>query len=179
MILSDYDINNAITAKRLVIKPFKKECVRENGLDITLDNEIAFRSPKLDASLVFDPTNAEHIKEEYIVKVENERLVIPASAQVLLSTREFLQLPDDMMGFIQLRSTWARHGLTIPPTIIDAGFAGNITLAVTNTAPYAILLKPGMRFVHVVFAKLMNKASNSYKGAYLNQKGVWLPKVLK
>ncbi|MDE1861141.1 MAG: dCTP deaminase [Candidatus Micrarchaeota archaeon] len=179
MILSDYDILNAVAAKRVVIRPFRKEHVRENGIDFVLDDEIAFRKPVLDPSAVFDPTDPEQVKNEYTVETGKDRLVLRAGSQVLLSTEESLRLPNDIMAFVQLRSTWARHGLSIPPTIIDAGFSGNLTLAVTNAAQYSIMMKPGMRFVHVVFAKLMSSAANSYKGAYLNQEGLWLPKVIK
>lgn len=178
MILSDHDIDNAIRAKTLVVQPFSLDCLRENSLDLRLGDEIAVRNPKLPPSTIFDPANPEHIKEEYIVREKNSTLVIQGREQVLLSSQEYLKLPDDLMGFVELRSTLARHGLLIAPTIIDAGFAGNITLSVTNSAPYSIVLRPGLKFAHVVFAQLMNKATKSYKGAYLNQKGIWLPKPL-
>ena len=41
MILSDFDLESLIKEKRLVIKPFKKDIIRENGLDLRLSNEIA------------------------------------------------------------------------------------------------------------------------------------------
>jgi dCTP deaminase len=179
MILSDYDIDNAIRAKRLVVKPLRNDAIRENSLDLRLGSEIAVRNKKFTQSFVFDPTNAEHIKDEFTVEEGLNKLVIPAGEQVLLSSEESIRISDDLMGFIALRSTFARHGLMIAPTIIEAGFEGNITLAVTNSAGCAIELKPGMKFAHVVLAQLMNKTMNPYKGSYLNQKGVWLPKVLK
>lgn len=178
MILSDYDIDNAIRAKKLVVQPFSLDCLRENSLDLRLGNEIAVRNPKLGPGVLFDPTNQEHLKDEYVVEEGKETLVVPGKGQVLLSTQEYLKLPEDLMGFVELRSTLARHGLMLAPTIIDAGFAGNITLSVTNSAQYSIMLKPGLKFAHVVFATLMNKATKSYRGAYLNQKGIWLPKSL-
>ncbi|MEM3296699.1 MAG: hypothetical protein QXG73_01335, partial [Candidatus Micrarchaeaceae archaeon] len=83
------------------------------------------------------------------------------------------------VGFVELRSTWARHGLSMPPTIIDAGFSGNVTLEVFNNAPYGILLKPKTRFAHIIFAATMNKVKNTYKGKYLGQRGIRLPKTIK
>ena len=70
------------------------------------------------------------------------QIVIGAKEQVLLSTLEHVTLPDDLVGMVELRSTWARHGLSMPPTIIDAGFSGTVTLEVINNAPYKIGIKP-------------------------------------
>ena len=178
MILSDYDIENAIRAKRLVVKPFKDDSIRENGLDLRLDDEIAYRNPEFNPE-IFDPTNEEHVKNEYMIRKGGEKLLLPGKTQVLLSTQESLKLPFDMMGFVELRSTWARHGLSVPPTIIDAGFSGTITLEVINNVPYVMALKPGMKFVRIIFASTVSPVTKAYKGAYLNQKGIWLPKVLK
>ncbi|MDE1823550.1 MAG: dCTP deaminase [Candidatus Micrarchaeota archaeon] len=177
--LSDYDLEGAIRTKRLVIKPFNKELIRENGLDLRLSNEIAFRNPEFREDMIFDPTNAKHVEKEYLVRKDNSGLVVPSHTQVLLSTMEYVKLPDNLMGFVELRSTWARHGLSMPPTIIDAGFAGTVTLEVINNAPYPILLKPKLRFAHVIFAATLNKVTNVYTGSYLNQRGVKLPKVIK
>lgn len=179
MILSDYDLESAINGKRLIIKPFDKESIRENGLDLRLSDEIGMRNPKHSKEMIFDPTNEEHVKDEYVVSKKQKSFVVPAGGQVLLSTHEYIGLPDNLMGFVELRSTWARHGLSMPPTIIDAGFEGNVTLEVINHAPYAMLLKPGVRFAHIIFASTLNKVSKVYKGTYFGQTGVRVPKVLK
>ena len=50
MILSDYDLDNIIRAKRLVIDPFQKDTIRENGVDLRLSDEMAVRNPKLTVS---------------------------------------------------------------------------------------------------------------------------------
>ena len=179
MILSDYDLENMIRSGRLEIKPFKKDIIRENGVDFRLYNEVAKHNQKLGKNFILDPSNTEHVKKEYILEKNNKSIVVEAHEQVLMSTIEYLKMPDNVMGFVELRSTWARHGLMMPPTIIDAGFAGNITLEVFNASSNAIMLKPGLRFAHVIFATTLNRVSNPYSGAYLGQRGVRLPKVLK
>ena len=179
MILSDYDLENMIREERLIIKPFEKEIIRENGIDLRLDNEIALHNTKLGPDFILDPSNEEHIGKSYELMKNKTELVIPARSQALLSTLEYVKLPSNLVGFVELRSTWARHGLLAPPTIIDAGFEGNITLEIYNTAPYGIMLKPGARFAHVIFAMTANSVRNPYKGTYLGQKGVKLPKAIK
>ncbi len=178
MILSDFDLENMIRSKRIVITPFKKETIRENGIDLRLSDEIGRHNPERDESFVVDPSNKEHVNNEYVLEKNKKGNIIRPHEQVLMSTMEFIKMPDNLMGFVEQRSTWARHGLMLPPTIIDAGFAGNITLEVFNASSHGILLRPGMRFAHVIFAATLNRVKNDYKGEYLGQRGVKVPKVL-
>ncbi|MCL4383448.1 MAG: dCTP deaminase [Candidatus Marsarchaeota archaeon] len=178
MILSDFDLNNAIKTNRLVVKPFLKEIVRENGLDLRLSDEIAYHNDFKD-HFVLDPEKKEHVEQSYKVEKHKKSFIINPNQQVLLSTLEYLELPEDLVGLVELRSTWARHGFSLPPTIIDAGFKGTITLEVINNAPFKILLRPKYRFAHVIFIKTNNKVSNTYKGTYLNQIGIKIPKQIK
>jgi dCTP deaminase len=178
MMLSGFDIEHLVKTGRLSVRPFSKGSVRENGIDFRLANEIA-RHPLFKEGFVLDPSNPAHISSSYKIEKGKGRMVIRAHEQVLLSTLEFIEVPDDIAGFVELRSTWARHGLSMPPTIIDAGFAGNITLEVVNNAPYDIALKSRIPFAHIVFNKLNNKASDPYKGTYYGQKGIRLPKPIR
>ncbi len=178
MILSDFDLNNFIKDKRLIVKPFDKEIIRENGLDLRLSSEVARHNNKKDRNYIIDPSDEETLRNEYVIEKNPKGIIVGPGNQVLLSTIEFLGLPDNLVGFVELRSTWARHGLFIPPTIIDAGFAGTITLEVFNSSKFPMLLRPGVRFAHVIFATTLNRVKNAYKGRYLNQRGVKLPKKL-
>lgn len=88
------------------------------------------------------------------------------------ATREALELPDDLMAFVELRSTWARRGFFIPPTIVDAGFRGNLTLEVLMFGPDTRTHDPiGERFAHLIFAKTSGPCV-PYTGKYLNQRGI-------
>lgn len=178
MILSDFDLESLIKEKRLVVKPFDKEIIRENGLDLRLSSQVARHNPKRDSKFLIDPSDPETLKDEYIMENRPKGIIIQPGTQVLLSTLEFVGLPDNLVGFVELRSTWARHGLFVPPTIIDAGFAGTVTLEVFNSSRFPILLRPKVRFAHVIFATTLNRVRNAYKGTYLNQRGIKLPKKL-
>ncbi len=178
MILSDVDILNMVRTRRLVIRPFLREIVRENGIDCRLTDEIAHHA-LFEEGFVLDPTDKDHVGITYNVKKGQKSMVIEPHEQVLLSTHEYLEMPDDVAGFVELRSTWARHGLSMPPTIIDAGFKGTITLEVVNNAPYRIMLRPKQRFAHIIFEKLDSKTGSAYSGFYSGQRGIKLPQVLK
>jgi dCTP deaminase len=89
-------------------------------------------------------------------------------------TREVISLPDDLMAFVEIRSTWARRGFFLPPTIVDAGFEGNLTLEMLcfvndqEKQPYAPV---GQRFAHLIFAKTSGPCEK-YSGVYLGQRGI-------
>ena len=178
MILSDVDLNEAIKSKRLVITPFSDDTVRENGIDLRLADEIAHHDGA-DKDFVMDPADESSINKCYKVEKGKGTLVLKAREHVLLSTHEYMEMPDDLIGFVELRSSWARHGLSLPPTIIDAGFKGTITLAVSNNASYGIALKPQQRFAHIVFAKTSSKVKKPYSGGYFEQRGIKIPKAVK
>ncbi|MCL4379093.1 MAG: dCTP deaminase [Candidatus Marsarchaeota archaeon] len=178
MILSDYDLMNAIRNKRIVIRPFDKETLRENGIDLRITDQVAHHN-EFKKGFVLDPANPRHVRSSYRIVKRAKNIVIGSREQVLLSTNEYVELPDDVMGFVEIRSTWARHGLSMPPTIIDAGFKGDITLEVINNAPYAIALRPKQRLAHIIFEKVNNRVDNVYSGRYLGQRGIRIPKVIK
>jgi dCTP deaminase len=178
MILSDFDLENYIRDKRLVLEPFDKSCVKENGIDLRLEGEIAIMND-LGKDFILDPYSEEDIKKEYTITKFTDRVVIPSRAHVMLTTVESIKMPDNIMGFVELRSTWARHGLSMPPTIIDVGWEGAITLEVVNNAPFGVALKANDRFAHVIFATTLNRVKMEYKGFYRGQRGIRLPKALK
>lgn len=82
---------------------------------------------------------------------------------------ERIVMPNDLMAFVQLRSTWARKGIILPPTVVDAGFDGQITLEIAAFAD--VKLPIGERFAHLIFAKL-SSPSAPYKGKYQYQTGI-------
>jgi dCTP deaminase len=178
MILSDFDLKNMIKEKRLVVKPFNSEIIRENGVDLRLADEIAYHNPMLGEDFIVDPSSRKDIEKEYIIEKGKKEFIVEPKQQVLLSTVEYLEMPDNLIGFVELRSTWARHGLLMPPTIIDAGFKGTITLEVFNGSSSKLKLKPKVRFAHIIFAVTMNKVKNTYRGSYSGQKGIFKPKVI-
>lgn len=169
MILSDFDLWNYIKSGRLQIIPFSEDIVRENGLDLRIGKQIARFNKKLE---VFDTHNSD--PNSFFSFEEGESFIIQPKEHVLLHTMEYLVLPKDLMGFVNLRSSYARIGLTIPPTIIDANFEGELTIELVG-GDFPVKLYAGDRFLHVVFARLSSIVEKPYKGKYQGQRGVRLP----
>lgn len=145
MILSGRDIQWYIEQKKLVIEPMELVQFQQNGIDL-----------KLDWVEQHGAAVANFVKGEFYLGTTVERL----------------EMPDDLMAFVELRSTWARAGLILPPTIIDAGFKGNITLEIVSFTYLAVPLK--QRFAHLIFAKLTSP-SVPYSGRYQGQRGITGP----
>jgi len=59
MILSDFDLGSMLKEKRLIIKPFDKEIIRENGVDLRLADEVGYHNPMLGEDFVVDPSKKE------------------------------------------------------------------------------------------------------------------------
>lgn len=176
MILAGDEIKKLISSGRLSVDPLRPDTVRENGLDLRIGREYAIYAYEGAAIRPCDLAEGEARRHFRIVK-DAEEIAIPPRNFVLLTTEEYVKMPEDVVGLANLRSTLARYGLVIPPTVVDAGFEGNITIEVVNESPNTVVLRPGLRFLHLILAKA--EGSAKYLGAYLGQRGVTPPKGLK
>jgi len=173
MILANDELKKLISLGRLRVDPLYPDTVRENGLDLRIGGEYAIYAYE---GAVVKPCELEDAKPLFRV-VKADEVVIPPRNFVLLTTEEYVKMPDDVVGLANLRSTLARFGLVISPTVIDVGFEGNITIEVVNESPNTIVLKRGVRFLHLVLVKAEGRAV--YAGSYQGQRGVTPPKGLK
>ncbi len=171
MILSDRDILTLIKAGDILVEPFDAEIVRENGLDLRLGRGYCRFKP---AEKILDPRNPGDPWEFYECGESSEITVRPRE-HLLLHTLEYIKLPDYIAGLVNLRSTWARTGIYVPSTAVDAGFEGQLTIEVIGSS-FPVKLYAGDRFLHLVLVKLGTPSVKPYKGEYQGQKGVRLPK---
>jgi dCTP deaminase len=167
LILSDWDIRVYIEKKLLVINPLFEDTVRENGVDLRFGGEFCrFRSGG-----VIDTREMNVVDFLECSKVGDEGFIINPYEHVLTTTMEWVELPADLVGLVNLRSTFARAGVYIPPTVIDAGFKGEVTIEIIG-GPNAIRVYPGQRFLHVVFLRTSSPVYKPYSGKYQGQRGV-------
>jgi dCTP deaminase len=142
-ILTREEIKKLISQEQLKIDPLYPDTVRENGLDLRIGGEYAIYAYE---GAVVRPCELEDARHLFRV-VKADEVVIPPRSFVLLTTEEYVKMPEDVAGLANLRSTLARYGLSVPPTVVDVGFEGNITIEVVNESPNTIVLKRGMRFL--------------------------------
>ena len=84
-------------------------------------------------------------------------------------TKERLKLPDNLAGWIEGRSCYARIGLMIHVTagLVQPGSNNKQVLEISNMSPMPIALYPGTRICQIVLETVKGKAK--YRGKFKNQ----------
>jgi dCTP deaminase len=104
--------------------------------------------------------------ERYEIPFHSKFLIHPGSL-ILVPTLEWLQLPDDLHGYVTARSTWAREGLSIATaTFIEPSYQGIVTLELSNMGQIPIALYPGMRIAQIAFSKTVGDTTRSNRGQF-------------
>lgn len=123
-----------------------------------------------EGKLVLKPVSEDSIREAGLDLRLDKPLKLELHAFKLAWTREWIELPVELVGFCNLRSTLARMGMIIPPTIVDPGFRGQLAIGIINMSNSVVELREGERFLHLILAQC--KGALPYSGKYQNQKQV-------
>ena len=185
MLLSDRDIRAAIAAEgddHLGIEPFDPALIQPSSIDVRLDK--FFR--------VFNNSRYTHIDpklpQEELTSLhevgEGEAFVLHPGEFVLASTLEFFQIPPNLAGRLEGKSSLGRLGLATHSTagFIDPGFAGHITLELSNVANLPISLWPNMKVGQLALFRMSSAAEVPYGSGelgskYQGQRGCLPPRV--
>lgn len=142
-LLCDWEIENAIDKKELVIKPYDKSLISSNSIDMRLgDRFITY----LASNEPIDPYSCDTIGESIKDTWNAKTLIINPGDFILARTLEYIELPSFYAARVEGKSSLARIGLTIHQTggWIDSGFCGTITLEISNVNRRPIILHSGM-----------------------------------
>ncbi|HVT00968.1 MAG TPA: dCTP deaminase [Patescibacteria group bacterium] len=166
MVLSDRDIKKAIKDKRIVIKPSIDTSTQlgSNSIDLRLGN--TFRIFDHSKYAYIDPYRkniGEEITRE-VKKKDDEPFIIQPGDFVLGTTVEYVEIPDDLVGSLEGRSSIGRLGIIVHSTAasIECGFKGKITLELANMGKMAVALHPGMRICALSFTQMTSPADVPY-----------------
>jgi len=107
----------------------------------------------------------------YDLRLKNTVMIHPG-VQELVSTVERIELDLSVVGFLNIRSSFAREGVIGSLALIDPGFRGQLTIALFNASKQRIEIRKGERFVQATFAKLGERAKRRYVGRYQDSQGV-------
>lgn len=104
-----------------------------------------------------------------------EEHVMRPGEQLLASTIEHFDVPNDLLAKVHDKSTWARHFLFVQNTVIEPGWSGYLTVEITNDGLEDIVLKRGMPIGQIVFHQLDQASELAYnrdedRGKYMNQR---------
>lgn len=94
--------------------------------------------------------------------------VLPGDS-ILASTMERFNMPNDLIAVVHDKSSWARQGLAVQNTVIEPGWAGYLTLEISNHSKVPIAIWCGDPIAQILF-HLLDRATNlPYKGKYQDQ----------
>lgn len=166
MILSDKDIKANIEKERIIIRPKPDYAVQLGvcSLDLHMGKEVkVFRYTECPYIDLKDQKSLETIMTD--VEVTNEKpFVLRPRDFILAITEEYIELPNDIVGRLDGRSSLGRLGLVVHSTAarFDPGWKGKAVMEIGNMGIIPIILYPGIRICSLMFETLTSSVEVPY-----------------
>ena len=158
-----------IEAGRLRISPLEPDQLGAASIDLTLGDEIRVIERGSDPiDLVADSDYRDHTRLERL----DAPYVLASGSTIHGITRERIQLPTDLCGFLEGRSRFARLGLMIHVTsaFVQPGVSNHQVLEISNVAGHPLEIHPGTRLCQIVLLRTEGEAT--YRGRFADQSGL-------
>ncbi len=186
MILSDGDIRRRLDEGSLVVEPLDDPelQIQPASLDMRLGREfLEFQQTNVpcirpargtDAAdytaktVVGTPENQRTLhdfeSETDATLQERDEFILHPGDFVLGTTKERVEIPDDLIAHVEGRSSLGRLAIVVHATagIVDPGYNGQITLELSNLGSAPVALEPDMRISQLTFTELKNRAERPY-----------------
>lgn len=184
MKLSDRDIVEYLKAGDIAVDPMPSpDKIKGISVDLRLDNRfrvfadhtapfIDLSGPKDEVQQIMDRVMGEEIAIE-----EGQAFFLHPGELALAATYESVTIPDNLVGWLDGRSSLARLGLMVHVTAhrIDPGWHGQIVLEIFNSGKLPLALRPGMDICAINFETLSSASEKPYNkrvdAKYRNQTG--------
>src|SRR6266705_1465218 len=92
--------------------------------------------------------------------------------QRLAATIERVELSENFLGILHIRSSLAREGIVASLALVDPGFQGQLTVSLHNAGDRPVRLTRGERFIQLSLLRLGRPATQTYAGKYQNSRGI-------
>lgn len=154
---------------RVRIDPFDPSQVGVASIDLTLGREIREIVNDVEPIRVEDAT-------DYRDHTERRELVEPYRLEPGVTihgiTAERITLPDDLCGFLEGRSRFARLGLMIHVTsaFVQPGVSNRQVLEMSNVSSRALEIIPGVRICQLVLMR--TEGRGAYDGRFKDQQSI-------
>lgn len=128
-------------------------------------------------SVVVDP---KAIRPESMVEHKGETCIIPPNSFCLARSVEYFHLPDNVTGLCVGKSTYARCGIVVNITPLEAGWEGHLTLEISNTTPLPAKIYSFEGIAQILFFEGDEPCLVTYAqrhGKYQKQRGITLPRL--
>lgn len=161
VVLSDVDIKKYIEEGKLIIKDLDHEKqIKQCSIDLRLGDTIRiFRHNNLAFIDTKKPLDSDYTE---LIKVQSGKpIIIHPNELIIAATIEDIEIPLDLVGSIDGRSSLGRIGIVVHSTAcsIDPGWKGKIALEINNISKFPVLLWPGSGVCRITFTKLSTPTS--------------------
>ena len=167
MILSDRDIVRALEAGRIRITPAPDLTTQLGSVSIDFRLGTTFMVFEHSRHSYIDPRQPQSIGDAMrtIDVAPDEAFIMQPGDFALASTVESLELPDDLLGRLEGRSSIARLGITVHSTaaVFEPGWIGTATMELSNLGRMPVALYPGMRICAFSFEEVSSPVLTPYR----------------
>jgi dCTP deaminase len=147
-------------------------CNTQAGFDLAVLSDVEIEKRVKGGSLVIKPFSSECLNGAGYDLMLAEALRLESHEHRLVATLERVELADDMVGTLHIRSSLARIGIFASLALVDPGFRGQLTIALYNAGPATFSMKKGDKFLQISFHPLSTKALRPYRGRYQDSQGI-------
>lgn len=161
MILSDIQIENlCVDTDSPLIRPFHNKQVRalDDGSKIVSFGLSSFgydlrvgREFKIFTNVNNSIIDPKDFSENSFVDFTGDVCIIPPNSFVLAYSEELITMPNDVLGVVLGKSTYARCGINCLATPLEPGWKGHVTLEFANTTPLPAKIYAGEGSCQVLF----------------------------
>ena len=156
MFIARDEIIRRIKEEKL-IENVSMDAIQPSGVDLSIDRLYIMKSH---SALYKDKKEMPEIEE-----VVSDSYVIKPKEYYLFRTKEWVNMPKDLVAFIFPRSTIFRCGVSLRTAVVDPGYKGYLTVGIKNEGNHVFKLERHARVAQIVFAKVFGNAS-LYNGSY-------------
>ncbi len=114
------------------------------------------------------------------VDFKGESCIVPPNSFALARSVEYFKIPRNVLGLCIGKSTYARCGIVVNITPLEAEWEGHLTIEISNTTPLPAKIYSNEGIAQLVFLGADQICETSYadrKGKYQAQRGVTLPRI--
>jgi len=162
-------ILDELDSGRIRIDPFDRNQVGVASIDLTLGTEIREIQNAPEAIRVEDGTD---YRDHTTVSRLKEPFRLDPGVTIHGITEEHISLPDDLCGFLEGRSRFARLGLMIHVTsaFVQPGVSNRQVLEMSNVSSRALDIVAGVRICQLVLMRTDGHAV--YQGQFQDQREI-------
>ena len=167
MILTRDVLLEKIKKREIWVEPFDAKSIGPASIDLTLDTKI--RVFKTDKPHLVINENEDYKNVTKVIDIAKKGYILKSGELVLGITKEKITLPDNICGWLNSRSRFARLGLMshITAPFISPGISNHQVLEIYNCANHPIKLIAGVKICQLVLQEC--RGSAVYQGKFKKQ----------